>query len=134
MYIAAADRYYARFYALVPADSDTTGIAFMQFNTIYQLVAIKRENPAWLAQARSLLLMPDYLHYRLCGVQSCEYTNASTSQLLRRTGVAAPTPSACASSLASASAVCRRCRRARVTSMAMIRPRQWRRYGLMPGW
>lgn len=59
-----------------------TGIAFMQFNTIYQLVALKRENPAWLAQARSLLLMPDYLHYRLCGVQSCEYTNASTSQLL----------------------------------------------------
>ena len=27
--IPAADRYYARFYAFVPADSDTTGIAFM---------------------------------------------------------------------------------------------------------
>ena len=59
-----------------------TGIAFMQFNTIYQLVALKRENPAWLSRAQTLLLMPDYLHYRLCGVKSCEYTNASTSQLL----------------------------------------------------
>ena len=59
-----------------------TGIAFMQFNTIYQLVALKKENPDWLARAQTLLLMPDYLHYRLCGVKSCEYTNASTSQLL----------------------------------------------------
>jgi len=69
---------------IVPRDElyARTGIAFMQFNTIYQLVALKRENPVWLSRARSLLLMPDYLHYRLCGIQSCEYTNASTSQLL----------------------------------------------------
>ncbi len=59
-----------------------TGIAFMQFNTIYQLVALKRENPHWLPRAETLLLTADYLHYRLCGVKSCEYTNASTSQLL----------------------------------------------------
>ena len=59
-----------------------TGIAFMQFNTLYQLVALKRENPEWLPRAKTLLLMPDYLQYRLCGKQSCEYTNASTSQLL----------------------------------------------------
>lgn len=59
-----------------------TGIAFMQFNTIYQLVALKRENPDWLPHAQTLLLTADYLHYRLCGTKSCEYTNASTSQLL----------------------------------------------------
>ncbi len=59
-----------------------TGIAFMQFNTIYQLVALKRENPDWLPRAQTLLLTADYLHYRLCGAKSCEYTNASTSQLL----------------------------------------------------
>ena len=68
----------------IPRDTlyERTGIAFMQFNTLYQLVALKRENPAWLPQAQTLLLMPDYLQYRLCGTKSCEYTNASTSQLL----------------------------------------------------
>jgi rhamnulokinase len=59
-----------------------TGIQFMQFNTLYQLVALARENPPWLPRARTLLLMADYLHYRLSGVKSCEYTNASTSQML----------------------------------------------------
>ena len=59
-----------------------TGIQFMQFNTIYQLCALKKENPEWLPRAQTLLLMADYLQYRLCGVTSCEYTNASTSQLL----------------------------------------------------
>ena len=61
---------------------ERTGIAFLQFNTIYQLVALMRENPDWLPRARTLLLMPDYLQYRLCGTQSCETTNASTSQLI----------------------------------------------------
>ena len=61
---------------------ERTGIAFLQFNTIYQLVALMRENPDWLPRARTLLLMPDYLQYRLCGTQSCEATNASTSQLI----------------------------------------------------
>jgi len=59
-----------------------TGIQFQPFNTIYQLAALRQENPDWLPRVRSLLFMPDYLHYRLSGVQSCEYTNASTSQLL----------------------------------------------------
>ena len=62
-----------------------TGIQFMQFNTLYQLVALQREAPAWLPRAQTLLLIADYLHYRLCGVKSCEYTNASTSQLLSLT-------------------------------------------------
>ena len=59
-----------------------TGIQFQQFNTLYQLAALRRRNPDWLPGAQSLLLMPDYLHYRLCGQRSCEATNASTSQLL----------------------------------------------------
>ena len=59
-----------------------TGIQFLQFNTLYQLQALKNANPAWLEQVDALLLIPDYLHYRLCGVKSCEYTNASTTQLL----------------------------------------------------
>lgn len=59
-----------------------TGIQFQQFNTLYQLAALAEENPDWWPRVHSLLLMPDYLHYRLCGTRSCEITNASTSQLL----------------------------------------------------
>lgn len=59
-----------------------TGIQFLQFNTLYQLQALMDENPAWLGQVDKLLLVPDYLHYRLCGQLSCEYTNATTTQLL----------------------------------------------------
>ncbi|MFV0575938.1 MAG: rhamnulokinase [Vibrio sp.] len=59
-----------------------TGIQFLPFNTIYQLIAIKKQNPSWLNEVASLLFIPDYLNYRLTGVQNCEYTNASTSQLL----------------------------------------------------
>ena len=58
----------------IPRDTlyERTGIAFMQFNKLYQLVALKRENPAWLPQAKTLLLMPDYLQYLLFGTESCE--------------------------------------------------------------
>ncbi len=59
-----------------------TGIQFQKFNTLYQVKAILNENPSWLPKVDKLLLIPDYLHYRLCGKFSCEYTNASTSQLL----------------------------------------------------
>ena len=59
-----------------------TGIQFLQFNTLYQLQALINENPPWLAQVDKLLLIPDYLHYRLCGQLSCEYTNATSTQLL----------------------------------------------------
>ncbi|WP_027695755.1 rhamnulokinase [Vibrio litoralis] len=59
-----------------------TGIQFLPFNTLYQLIALKQQNPNWLTQVNRLLFIPDYLNYRLTGVQNCEYTNASTSQLL----------------------------------------------------
>lgn len=59
-----------------------TGIQFMQFNTLYQLQALRDANPDWFGQVDKLLLIPDYLHYRLCGALSCEYTNATTTQLL----------------------------------------------------
>lgn len=59
-----------------------TGLQFLPFNTIYQLKALLEENPSYLAQAQTLLFIPDYLNYRLSGVKHCEYTNASTSGLL----------------------------------------------------
>lgn len=58
-----------------------TGIQFQPFNTLFQLNATAEREPAWLARARRLLMLPDYFHFRLCGVPSNEYTNATTTQL-----------------------------------------------------
>lgn len=57
-------------------------VQFLTFNTINQLKAISDANPDWLESIDTLLFVPDYLNYKLCGVKHCEYTNASTSQLL----------------------------------------------------
>lgn len=60
----------------------TTGIQFLPFNTINQLKAINDQQPHWYSDIDTLLFIPDYLNYKLSGVKHCEYTNASTSQLL----------------------------------------------------
>lgn len=69
---------------LIPAQElyRRTGIQKQSFNTIYQLMAVKRQSPELLEQAYRLLLVPDYLHYTLTGVMSNEYTEASTSGLV----------------------------------------------------
>ena len=59
-----------------------TGIAKQVFNTIYQLVALKKENPEQLLAAETLLLSPDYYNFLLTGKRASEYTIASTSQLV----------------------------------------------------
>lgn len=59
---------------------ERTGIQKAIFNTIYQLMADKRDG--YLGEAKSFLMVPDYLHYLLTGVKSNEYTNCSTTQLL----------------------------------------------------
>ncbi|MCA2015381.1 rhamnulokinase [Vibrio tritonius] len=59
-----------------------SGIQFLSFNTINQLKAIVDSQPSWLDKVDTLLFIPDYLNYKLCGIKHCEYTNASTSQLL----------------------------------------------------
>lgn len=59
-----------------------TGIQFLPFNTLYQLRAIADQQPSWFNHIDTLLFIPDYLNYKLTGVKHCEYTNASTSQLL----------------------------------------------------
>jgi len=58
------------------------GIQKLLLNTIYQLMAIKVRTPSCLDNAAHLLMMPDYLHYKLCSVMKNEYTIASTSALL----------------------------------------------------
>lgn len=59
-----------------------TGIQKQIFNTIYQLTARKKNAPDQLERAEKLLFIPDYLHFLLTGIPSCEYTEASTSGLL----------------------------------------------------
>ncbi len=60
-----------------------TGNLKAMYNTIYQLMADRCLRPEILDEARSLLMVPDYLNYLLTGVMKCEYTEASTTQLLR---------------------------------------------------
>lgn len=59
-----------------------TGIQKAIYNTIYQLMAVKQSHPEQLVRAKTFLMVPDYLHWRLCGRKANEYTEASTSQLL----------------------------------------------------
>ncbi len=59
-----------------------TGLAFNQFNTLYQLYAMKLEGDPTLEMADKLLFMPDLLVYFLTGKIGTEYTVASTSQML----------------------------------------------------
>lgn len=59
-----------------------TGIQYQKFNTIYQLVALQKEHPDFFEQAESFLMIPDYLNFKLTGIRSNEYTNASTTALL----------------------------------------------------
>ncbi len=61
---------------------DITGIQFMDFNTIFQLLSIKENRPYILEEADKLLFMPDLLNYMLSGVKSTEFSIATTSQMV----------------------------------------------------
>jgi len=56
-----------------------TGIQFLPFNTVYQLLAAR---DAGELQSGTFLMMPDAINYELTGISSNEITNASTTQLL----------------------------------------------------
>ena len=59
-----------------------TGIQKAIFNTIYQWMAVKKNNPEHMEAAETMLFIPDYFNYKLTGVKVNEYTEASTGQLL----------------------------------------------------
>jgi rhamnulokinase len=61
---------------------DITGIQIMNFNSLYQLFAACREGGSAIECADKILFMPDALSYMLTGKMVCEYTIASTSQIL----------------------------------------------------
>src|SRR5262249_39933009 len=58
-----------------------TGLQFMRFNTLYQLLALQRDRSPLLDAAENLLFMPDLFHYWLTRVKVNEFPDASTSQL-----------------------------------------------------
>ena len=66
---------------------DITGIQFMNFNSLFQLYAMQQDGNSALRMARKILFVPDALSWMLTGEAVCEYTIASTSQMLDpRTG------------------------------------------------
>jgi rhamnulokinase len=69
-------------FGLVPKEEiyQTTGIQFLPINTLYQLLAMRRS--PLLEAAETMLLIPDLMNYWLTGEKACEYTNATTTQLL----------------------------------------------------
>ncbi len=60
---------------------DHTGIQFMQLNTVFQLYAHRKSDPAALTGARRLLPIADLVNYFLTGRAVAEYTLATTTQL-----------------------------------------------------
>ena len=71
-------------FRLIPKEEiyRATGIQFMPINTLYQLFAGQRQTPNLLSTATHLLTIPDLFNYWLTGKVVCEFTNATTTQLV----------------------------------------------------
>src|SRR5215471_6162208 len=61
---------------------DVTGIQFLTFNTLYQLVAAARATPRLLEAATQFGTIPDIFNYWLTGDLRAEYTSATTTQMI----------------------------------------------------
>jgi rhamnulokinase len=64
---------------------EQTGLQFMEINTLYQLVAMNQKNPKLMEQAKTFLMIPDFLNWLLSGSKVVEFTNATTSQCFNAT-------------------------------------------------
>jgi rhamnulokinase len=73
-----------KYFKIVPREKvyGLTGIQVMNFNSLYQLFALKQANNSLIEAAAGILFMPDALSYLLTGKKVVEYTIASTSQIL----------------------------------------------------
>ncbi|HBT46837.1 MAG TPA: rhamnulokinase [Peptococcaceae bacterium] len=58
-----------------------TGIQFLPFNSLYQLLACRQQQPALLGQAQTMLMIPDLFNFFFTGVKAGEFTNATTTQM-----------------------------------------------------
>lgn len=74
----------AEVYAKVPETElyAKTGIQKAMYNTIYQLMSLRKNEPELLDSAAQMLMIPAYFHYRLTGVGVNEYTLATTTNLV----------------------------------------------------
>lgn len=72
------------FFSRIPRSTvyGLTGIQVMNFNSLFQLDTLRRNNDSALAVADKILFMPDALSYMLTGEMVTEYTIASTAQLV----------------------------------------------------
>ncbi len=61
---------------------NVTGIQAIDFNTLNQLAADRRDDPETFAAAEKMLFIPDLLNYFLTGKMYTEYTVASTGMIL----------------------------------------------------
>ena len=59
-----------------------TGIQFINFNSIFQLLSMLKADPGALDKAETLLFVPDLLNYFLTGQKQTDYSVASTGALL----------------------------------------------------
>ena len=68
----------------IPAQTlyQKTGLGMPEFNTIFQLYYLKQRRPELFEAADKLLFLPDLFYWFLTGQAGCEYTVATTSQLL----------------------------------------------------
>ncbi|MEC9091880.1 MAG: rhamnulokinase family protein, partial [Planctomycetota bacterium] len=69
-------------FKVVPREKifQTTGLQFMELNSLYQLIAMKRAGNPILHLADAMLLIPDLFHWLMTGEKTNERTNASTTQ------------------------------------------------------
>jgi rhamnulokinase len=58
-----------------------TGLQFMRFNSLFQLLAMQRDRSPLLDVAETLLMIPDLFNYFFTGIKVNEASDASTSQM-----------------------------------------------------
>lgn len=82
-YRHALDEDMARVWETVPYEKlfERTGIATLNFNTVYQLARRKAEGDPTLECAETMLMLPDLLGYFLTGEKKNEYTVVTTTML-----------------------------------------------------
>ena len=73
-----------KYFAIMPRKDlyAKTGIQCLEFNTLFQFMALIKEKSPLLDKAKSFLMIPDFLAYQLTGKQYNEFSNVSTTQMM----------------------------------------------------
>ena len=61
---------------------ERTGIQFISLNTLYQIASLVKNHDPVFRKASCYLGMPDLIHFWLTGTKACEFTHATTTQML----------------------------------------------------